>query len=187
MLCSHDECRVQVADAGCMPALAVALGSSRSSLQRTALALTQQLSASKRACSAMLDAGVAAPLAAMLANSLISDTEVVAAVLECIRAIAAVGMPQAQTAVRNAGAVPHLIQLMSHEQPRVSNVASTLVAELCPGDSLSHVAYALTSSSLASPPVAPTNPLRNPLLRHFLGTCVVECSWYCVERGAVAR
>jgi len=134
MLCAHNECREQVADAGCMPSLAVTLGSSRSALQRTALALTQQLSASKRACSAMLDAGVAAPLAAMLANSHIADAEVVAAVLECIQALAVVGLPQAQTAVRNAGAVPHLIQLMSHEQPRVSSIAGSLVAELCPGD-----------------------------------------------------
>ena len=134
MLCAHNECREQVADAGCMPALAVTLGSSRAALQRTALALTQQLSASKRACSAMLEAGIAAPLASMLANSHATDLEVTAAVLECTQALAAIGMPQAQTAVRNAGAVPHLIQLMSHEQPRVSSVAASLVRDLCPGD-----------------------------------------------------
>ena len=44
--------------------------------------------------------------------------------------------PRAQTAtaVRNAGAVPHLIQLMNHAAPRVAQVAAALVAELCPGD-----------------------------------------------------
>lgn len=54
--------------------------------------------------------------------------------LECLRALASLGLTQAQTAVRNVGAVPYLIQLMNHEQPRIREMAVSLVSSLCPGD-----------------------------------------------------
>ena len=134
ILCAHPECRDQCADASAMPPLVRLLGSSKSQVQRVALALCQQLCGSKRACDTLLDAGAASPLAMMLSTSAAGDVEVAVAVLECIEALARAGVPQAQTAVRNAGAVPHLIQLMSHSHARVSQVAAALVAELCPGD-----------------------------------------------------
>ena len=50
-----------------------------------------------------------------------------AATLECLQALSQAGLPQTQTAVRNAGVVPSLIQLMSHASPRVSQPAAALV------------------------------------------------------------
>lgn len=47
LLCSHSECRDQVVDAAAMPAIARALGSSSTSVQRCALALSQCLSGSQ--------------------------------------------------------------------------------------------------------------------------------------------
>ena len=134
ILCSHPECRDQCADANAMPGLVRLLASNKSNVQRVALALCQQLVGSRRACSALLDAGGASPLAAMLATSAASDVEVALAVLECIESLARAGVTQAQSALRNSGSVPHLIQFMSHEHPRVSQLAGSLVAELCPGD-----------------------------------------------------
>ena len=134
ILCSHPECRDQAADANAMPALVKLLGSNKSNVQRVALALCQQLCGSKRACSTLLDAGAASPLASMLSTSAASDVEVAVAVLECIEALASTGVTQAQMAVRNAGAVPHLIQLMNHEHDKVARLAGSLVAEVCPGD-----------------------------------------------------
>ena len=134
MLSFHNECREQIADGGCMPALAVLLGSSKPDIQRAALALSQQLCVSRRACDAMLEAGVASPIAAMLLTSSSGGTEALVAVLECLRALASIGLTQAQTAVRNVGAVPYLIQLMNHEQRSIREMASSLVASVCPGD-----------------------------------------------------
>ena len=134
MLCGHDSCRDQVADAGCMPALCVLLSSSKPSVQAPALALTQELCSSRRACMTLLECGAASPLAAMLGQSSISNTEIAAATLECLQALSQAGLPQTQTAVRNAGVVPSLIQLMSHSSPRVSQPAASLVSLLCPGD-----------------------------------------------------
>ena len=54
--------------------------------------------------------------------------------LECLQALANSGITQAQQAVRNVGAVPYLIQLMTHENPRISQTAAALVSSLCPGD-----------------------------------------------------
>jgi hypothetical protein len=134
LLCSHNECRDQLADANCMPQLVRVLGSRSTTVQRTSLALCQQLCSSRKACERMLEAGAAAPLASTLSTSAAADVEVAVAVLECLEALSRVGVTQAQTAVRNAGAVPHLIQLMSHSHPRVQQLSSALVAELCPGD-----------------------------------------------------
>mmetsp|Transcript_73043 Transcript_73043/g.121940 ORF Transcript_73043/g.121940 Transcript_73043/m.121940 type:complete len:1878 (+) Transcript_73043:80-5713(+) len=135
MLGSHTECCDQLADSGSMPSLAVLLGSNKAEVQRAALALAQQLcGSSRRACDAMLEAGSAAPLAAMLLSSSNGNTEVIAAVLECLLHLTNSGLTQAQIAVRNVGAVPHLIQLMNHESQRISEVAASLVSSLCPGD-----------------------------------------------------
>ena len=120
-----------------MPALVRLLSSSaRPSVQRVALALCQQLCGSRRACDTILEAnnGAAAPLASMLSTSAASDVEVAVACLECIEALSRSGVTQAQMAVRNSGAVPHLIQMMSHSNARVAQVAASLVSELCPGD-----------------------------------------------------
>ena len=95
MLCSHAECREQVADSGCMPALAVLLGSNKADVQRAALALGQQLCGSRRACDAMLEGGAAAPLAGMLLSVGSGNTDVVAAVLECLSSLANSGLTQA--------------------------------------------------------------------------------------------
>ena len=70
----------------------------------------------------------------MLSSGAMGNTEVAAATLESLQALSAAGLPQTQTAVRNAGAVPQLIQLMSHASPRVSQPAAALVSILCPGD-----------------------------------------------------
>ena len=134
ILCSHDECRDQVADAGCMPALCVLLASSRPSVQAPALALSQELCSSRVACMTLLECGAAAPIAAMLGSAAAANTEIAAATLECLQALSAAGLSQTQTAVRNAGVVPCLIQLMSHSSPRVSQPAASLVSILCPGD-----------------------------------------------------
>jgi len=134
LLCAHPEVRDQVADSGCTPTLGMLLGSAKSEVQRSALALCQQLCASRRACDSLLDAGAAAPLAAMLVSSNISNAEVVSAVLECLQSLTNSGLTQSQQAVRNVGAVPYLIQLMTHESPRISQTAASLVSSLCPGD-----------------------------------------------------
>ena len=60
--------------------------------------------------------------------------QVIAAVLECVHSLSNAGFQQVQTAVRNVGAVPCLIQLMNHEQTRISGTAATLVSTLCPSD-----------------------------------------------------
>ena len=134
ILCAHAECRDQATDACAMPALCRLLGSSKANVQRCALALTQQLCSSRKASDALLEVGAAAPLAALLATPAARDVEVGVAVLECLEALARSGVTQAQIAVRNAGAVPQLIQLMSHQYARVANLAASLVADLCPGD-----------------------------------------------------
>ena len=131
LLCAHNECRDQAADANCVQPLVRLLASPKAHVQR-ALAVCQQLAGSRRSSAALLEAGGASPLASLLATSAASDVEVAIAALESVECLRA-GATQ-QAAVRNAGAVPHLIQLMNHEQPRVSQLASGLVAELCPGD-----------------------------------------------------
>ena len=82
----------------------------------------------------MVEAGGASPLASMLAGSGAGNAEVATAVLECLAQLTDAGLPQTQGAVRNAGAVPQLIQLMSHQNSRISSAASSLIATLCPGD-----------------------------------------------------
>jgi len=134
ILCSHVECRDQVIDANAMPPLTRLLGSSKTNVQRCALALTQQLCGSRKGCDSLLEVGAAVPLAALLSAPSSTDVEVAVAVLECLEALSRSGMAQAQSAVRNAGAVPHLIQLMSHQHARIAHLASSLVADLCPGD-----------------------------------------------------
>ena len=44
----------------------------------------------------------------MLGSGSMGNTEVAAATLESLQALSAAGLPQTQTAVRNAGAVPQL-------------------------------------------------------------------------------
>jgi len=117
-----------------MPALCVLLASSKQAVQAAALALTQELCSSRHACLALVESGAASPLAGMLSSGAMASTEVAAATLGSLQALAAAGLPQTQTAVRNAGAVPQLIQLMSHDAPRVSQPAAALVSILCPGD-----------------------------------------------------
>ena len=102
-------------------------------MQRASLALAQQLCTSRRACTSLLEGGAANPLAAMLLSAG-HDTEVCSAVLECVSSLSEVGFQQVQTAVRNVGAVPCLIQLMNHHEQRVSGTAAQLVSTLCPGD-----------------------------------------------------
>ena len=94
MLCGHDSCRDQVADAGCMPALCVLLASSKPGVPAPALALTQELCSSRPACTALLEGGTASPLAAMLGQGSISNIEIAAATLECLQALAQAGLPQ---------------------------------------------------------------------------------------------
>jgi len=119
-----------------LPALASALASPKQEVQRAALALVQQLCASKRARAGLVSAGAATPLAAMLLSlgNAHSNTEFLTAVLECLSLLSGAGLTECQHAVRNAGAVPHLIQLMSHGSPKLSQLAADLVASLCPGD-----------------------------------------------------
>ena len=78
-----------------MPSLAALLGSNKEQIQRAALALAQQLVASRRACDAMLDAGAASPVAAMLTGPLSGNTDVISAVLQCLEALTNSGLPQA--------------------------------------------------------------------------------------------
>ena len=131
LLCAHPECREQAADAACIPHLVRHLGSSRPSVGRCALALVQQLVPSRRACDSLLESGAAAPLASMLSTSAANDSEVASAILESLSALSRSGVTQAQTAVRNAGAVPQLIQMMSHSHPRcVEHPSPTSVAPM---------------------------------------------------------
>ena len=134
MLSSRGECREQIADANAVPALCRLLASSNVGVSRAALAVAHHLSASRRGAQAMVEAGGASPLASMLAGSGAGNAEVATAVLECLAQLTDAGLPQTQGAVRNAGAVPQLIQLMSHQNSRISSAASSLIATLCPGD-----------------------------------------------------
>ena len=137
MLCRDDSCRDQVANAACMPALCGLLSPSQPSVQAAALALMQTLCSSRDACARLLECGAASALAAMLSQnstSITENDEIAVATLECLQALSRAGLPQTQTAVRNAGVVPSLIQLMSHSSARVSQPAASLVLLLCPGD-----------------------------------------------------
>ena len=80
---------------------------------------------------ALVESGASSPLGGMLGSGAMANTEVAAATLESLQPLAAAGLPQTQTAVRNAGVVPCLIQLMSHSSPRVSQPAASLVSILC--------------------------------------------------------
>jgi hypothetical protein len=76
MLCSHHDGREQLADSGTLPSISLLLGSQKRDVQRAALAVCQQLCTSRRACDALLEAGAASPLAAMLLSSSAGGTEV---------------------------------------------------------------------------------------------------------------
>ena len=68
-------------------------------MQAAALALTQELCSSRHACLALVESGAASPLAGMLSSGAMANTEVAAATLGSLQALAAAGLPQTQVSV----------------------------------------------------------------------------------------